>query len=109
MSKPIKITDTSFQEEVLEADKPALVDFWAEWCAPCKMVAPVVEEIAEDYGDQIKVCKLDVDANQAVASSLGVMSIPTLILFEDGEVSEKIVGYVPKEKLVSQLGLSVRK
>ncbi|MFW5996344.1 MAG: thioredoxin [Halanaerobiaceae bacterium] len=109
MSKPIKITDTSFQEEVLEADKPVLVDFWAEWCGPCKMVAPIVEEIAEDYGDQIKVCKLDVDANQAAASSLGVMSIPTLILFEDGEVSEKIVGYAPKEKLVSQLGLSVRK
>lgn len=109
MSKPIEVSDASFKEEVLQADRPVLVDFWAEWCGPCKMVAPVVEEIAEEYGDVIKVCKLDVDANQSIAAEFGVMSIPTMILFENGEESEKIVGYAPKEKLVNQLELSVRK
>ena len=105
MSKPQEVTDENFEKEVLQADKPVLVDFWAEWCGPCKMVAPVVEEIADEYGDKLKVCKVDVDSNQNTAADFGVMSIPTLILFEDGEESEKIVGYAPREKVVAQLGL----
>ena len=105
MSKPVEVNDNNFKKEVLNAEKPVLVDFWAEWCGPCKMVAPVVEEIAQEYGDQIKVCKLNVDDSQSTAASYGVMSIPTLIYFENGKEENKIVGYQPKERIVKQLGL----
>ena len=105
MSKPVEVTDGNFKSEVLKADKPVLVDFWAEWCGPCKMVAPVINNIAQEYGDQIKVAKLNVDDNQSTAARYGVQSIPTMILFEDGEEKEKIVGYNPKGKLVKKLGL----
>ena len=105
MSKPVKVTDGNFSGEVLEADKKVLVDFWAEWCGPCRMVAPVVEDIAEEYNEQIKVAKLNVDENQQTASKYGIMSIPTMLVIENGEVQEKLVGYMPKDKLVSRLGL----
>ena len=105
MSKPVKVTDGNFSKEVLRADKTVLVDFWAEWCGPCKMVAPVVEDIAKEYSDQIKVAKLNVDENQSTASRYGVMSIPTLLVMEDGKVQDKLVGYMPKDKIVRKLGL----
>ncbi|KXS49817.1 thioredoxin [Halanaerobium congolense] len=105
MSKPIKVTDGNFNTEVLSADKKVLVDFWAEWCGPCRMVAPVVEDIAAEYGDKIKVAKLNVDENQSTASRYGIMSIPTMLVMEDGKVINKLVGYMPKDKLVSKLNL----
>ncbi len=104
MSKTVKVTDGNFSKEVLESDQTVLVDFWAEWCGPCRMVAPVVESIAKEY-DDIKVCKLNVDENQSTASRFGIMSIPTMLVFENGEVKDKLVGFMPKEKLVSKLGL----
>jgi thioredoxin 1 len=103
MAKPIEVTDSSFEELVLEAELPTVVDFWAVWCGPCKMIAPVLEEIAEDYEGKIQVVKLDVDHNNQSAIQYGVMSIPTLILFKNGQVAERIVGYMPKEKLLSKL------
>jgi thioredoxin 1 len=105
MSKPVKVNDGNFNREVMNADKPVLVDFWADWCGPCKMVAPVVESIAKEYGDQIKVAKLDVDENQSTAARYSVQSIPTMIVFENGKVKDKIVGYNPKGRLVKKLGL----
>lgn len=105
MAKPVEVNDNNFSQEVLKADKPVLVDFWAEWCGPCRMVGPVVEEIATDYEDKVKVCKLNVDESQSTAANYGVMSIPTLILFENGKVKNKVVGYMPKNGLVSKLGL----
>ena len=105
MSKPVKVTDGNFSKEVLRSDKKVLVDFWAEWCGPCRMVAPVVEDIAKEYNDQIKVAKLNVDENQQTASRYGIMSIPTMLVMEDGKVKDKLVGYMPKNKLVNKLGL----
>ena len=105
MSKTVKVTDVTFKEEVIGADKPVVVDFWAEWCGPCKMVAPIVEEVAQEYDDTIKVVKLNVDENQSTASQYGIMSIPTMLVFENGEVKDKLVGYMPKDKLVNKLGL----
>lgn len=104
MANTVNVNDGNFSSEVLNADKPVLVDFWAEWCGPCRMVAPVVEEIAREY-DGVKVCKLDVDENQSTAARYGVMSIPTLILFENGQVKNKVSGYMPKAQLVSKLGI----
>ncbi len=106
MSKAVKVTDNNFSKEVLKADKPVLVDFYADWCSPCKMIKPIIKDLAKKYGDQLKVCQLDVDANQGIAGKYSVMSIPTLILFEDGKIKDKMVGYVPKKKLISKLGLS---
>ena len=105
MSKPMKVTDGNFSSEVLNSDQKVLVDFWAEWCGPCRMVAPVVEDIAAEYNDQIKVAKLNVDENQQTASRYGIMSIPTMLVMEDGKVKDKLVGYMPKNKLVNKLGL----
>ena len=103
MGEPVKVSDENFEEEVLNADIPVLVDCWAEWCGPCKMIAPIMEDIAEEYGDQIKICKLNVDENEEVPSRFGIMSIPTLLYFEDGEQTDKIVGYQPKEKILEEL------
>ncbi|MBI4504584.1 MAG: thioredoxin, partial [Chloroflexi bacterium] len=85
------------------ADRPVLVDFWADWCAPCRMVAPIVETIAGDHADTLKVVKLDVDTNRQVPAKYGIMSIPTLMLFKDGQAVERVVGYVPKERLLTVL------
>ena len=95
----IDITDDNFEEEVNKSDKPVLVDYWAAWCGPCKMVGPIVEELAEDFSGTIKVGKLDVDANQASAAAQNVMSIPTLLLFKDGEVVAQQVGALSKNQL----------
>ncbi len=103
MAKPVVITDDTFEDVVLKADLPTVVDFWAVWCGPCKMIAPVLEEIADEYDGRLQVTKLDVDHNSQSAMQFGVMSIPTLILFKNGEAVERIVGYMPKTKLVSKI------
>ncbi|MEZ4674315.1 MAG: thioredoxin [Caldilineaceae bacterium] len=103
MSAPVKVTDSTFEEMVVNSDKPVLVDFWAEWCGPCKMIAPVLDEIANEMDGQLVIGKLDIDENQDTAMAFGVMSIPTLLLFKNGEPVERIVGYQPKPQLVSRL------
>ena len=95
----IKIDDKSFKQEVLKEDLPVLVDFWAEWCGPCRMVAPVVEQIAKEYKGRLKVFKLNVDEAPKTASSYGIMSIPTLAIFKNGKIVDKIVGALPKAEL----------
>jgi len=96
------VTDNNFQAEVLESDKPVLVDFWAAWCGPCRVVAPVLEEIASER-DDVRIVKLDVDANQQTAANYEVLSIPTMILFKNGQVAKKIIGAYPKKRLESEL------
>lgn len=103
MSTPVHVTDESFEQEVIQSDIPAVVDFWAEWCAPCKRIAPILEEIAAEYDGQLKVTKLDVDENSATAGKYGVMSIPTLIVFKAGDPVERIVGYMPQERLMDKI------
>ncbi len=103
MGKPTVVTDMTFETEVLGANLPVLVDFWAAWCGPCRMIAPLVDEIATEYDGKLKVMKLDVDENQSTAMGFGVMGIPTLILFKDGKAVERITGYMPKERLLSRL------
>jgi thioredoxin 1 len=98
-----EVTDSNFQAEVIESDVPVLVDFWAPWCGPCRMVAPVVEEIAEERGEQLKVVKLNIDENQNTAIQFNVMSIPTLIVFRNGAVAKTVVGAYPKRKLEAEL------
>lgn len=97
--KPLDVVGAQFQEEVLKADKPVLVDFWASWCGPCRMVAPVLEEVARDYGEKLKVVKVNVDDNPDTSSQYGVMSIPTMIIFKDGSPVETIVGFRKKGEL----------
>ena len=101
--KTFDVNKTEWDSEVLGSDTPVLVDFWAEWCGPCKMIAPIVDEIAEEYEGKIRVAKLDADANQEVLQQYGIMGIPTLILFKNGEVAERIVGFKPKEKILGKL------
>ncbi len=101
--KPIEITDANFEQEVLKSDKPVLIDFWAVWCGPCRMVAPVVEEIASEYNGKLKVGKLDVDNNPEVSMKFGIRSIPTLMVFKGGKVVEQIIGAVPKRNLVDKV------
>jgi thioredoxin 1 len=103
MSTPIHVTDDSFDQEVLQSELPTVVDFWAEWCAPCKRIAPILEDIAAEYEGQLKVTKLDVDENPNTAGVYGVMSIPTLLVFKEGEPVERIVGYMPKERLMDKI------
>jgi thioredoxin 1 len=103
MAHPITLSDESFDSEVLKSDKAVVVDFWATWCAPCRMIAPVIEEMAKEYEGKAKVCKIDVDANPVVASKYGVMSIPSILFFKNGQLVDKVVGAVPKTQLVSKL------
>jgi len=103
MGKPVPISDATFEQEVLKADKPVLVDFWATWCGPCRMIAPVLEEIAADKSESLKIAKLDVDANPVSAGRFGVRAIPTMIVFKDGKEAQRLVGYMPKERLLQQL------
>lgn len=101
--KPIHVDDANFQNEVLQSDKPVLVDFWAIWCGPCKMIAPIVEELAKEYNSKLKVAKMDVDANPRTAMQYGIRSIPTLMVFKGGQVVEQIIGAVPKRYLVEKV------
>ena len=103
MTHPLTVTDASFRAEVVDADVPVLVDFWASWCAPCKMIAPLVEELATEYEGKVKVAKVDIDANPVSPGQFGVMSIPTLLLFRNGEAVKRIVGYQPKQRLKAEL------
>ena len=103
MAEPVQISDETFATEVLQADKPVLVDFWAEWCGPCKMLSPIVVDLAREYDDRLKVAQLDVDANPVTAGQFGVMSIPTLILFKGGSEAQRLVGYQPKPALKAKL------
>ncbi len=103
MSKPAVVSDATFEQEVLKSDTPVLVDFWAPWCGPCRLVAPVLEEIANEQGEKVKIAKLDVDANPLTAGRFGVRAIPTMILFKNGREAQRLVGYLPKEKLLQQI------
>ncbi|MCI0437730.1 MAG: thioredoxin [Chloroflexi bacterium] len=103
MAHPIAITDTSFEDEVIKSETPVLVDFWAEWCGPCKMIAPIVDELAREYDGKIKFTKMDVDVNVRTPMKFGIRGIPTLILFNDGKAVEQIVGAVPKSVLKKKL------
>ncbi len=103
MAKPQAVTDADFTEEVLNSDLPVLVDFWADWCGPCKMVAPVVEELAGDYDGRLKVMKVDVDASPLTAGTYGIRSIPTLLIFKDGKPVQQVVGAVPKQTLQEKI------
>ena len=98
-----EVTDASFQAEVLESDVPVLVDFWAPWCGPCRIVAPVLEQMADERGGDLKIVKLNVDDNQQTAAAFEVLSIPTLILFRGGQVAKKVIGAYPKRKLEEEL------
>ena len=103
MSAPIALTDDNFSEEVLDSNLPVLVDFWAAWCGPCRMVAPIVEELATEYDGKAKVAKLDVDAAQKTAMEFGIRSIPTLLIFKGGKVSDQVIGAIPKEQIAEKL------
>jgi len=99
----LELTDQNFDEVVLHSDKPVIVDFWAEWCGPCRMVGPIVEEIGNDYIDKAVVAKLDVDSNPNVTRKYGIRNIPTVLFFKNGEIADKQVGAVPKSNLVNKL------
>ena len=107
MSQPITFTDDNFDSEVLTSDVPVLVDFWAEWCGPCKMIAPSIEELANEYDGKAKVGKMDVDSNQNTSMKYGIRSIPALLIFKGGEVVEQIIGAVPKGQIQSKLDASL--
>jgi len=103
MSEPITLTDDNFSKEVLESNLPVLVDFWAVWCGPCRMVAPVVAALASEYEGRAKIAKLDVDNAQKTASEYGIRSIPTLLIFKGGKVADQVIGAVPKKQIVEKL------
>lgn len=103
MGKPLHVQEQDFEAQVLRADLPVLVDFWAEWCGPCRMVAPIIEEFAGEYDGRVKVVKVDVDENPKVAMRYGIMSIPTLGVFKGGEMIDRLIGYMPKPELKRRL------
>ena len=99
----IEITDANFQQEVIKSNTPVLIDFWAAWCGPCKMIGPIVEEIAKEYEGKLKVGKVDVDSNPEISMQFGIRSIPTLMVFKGGKVVEQIIGAVPKRNLMEKV------
>lgn len=105
---PLEITDANFEQEVIKSDIPVMIDFWAVWCGPCKVIAPVVEELASEYEGRLKVGKLDIDNNQEVAVKYGIRSIPTLLIFKDGKIVDQIVGAVPKASIVAKINPHIK-
>jgi thioredoxin 1 len=101
--KTVEVTDGNFQDMIMDAEKPALVDFWAVWCGPCRAVAPIVEEIAEEYDGRAVIAKMDVDQNKEIATQFGIQAIPTLLLVKDGQIADRIVGVVDKKSLAARL------
>lgn len=103
MSEPIALTDDNFSTEVLKASVPVLVDFWATWCGPCRMIAPIVQELSSEYEGRAKVCKLDIETAEKTAAEFGIRSIPTLLIFKEGKVADQIIGAVPKGQITAKL------
>lgn len=101
--KPTEVSDSNFESEVLKSNVPVLVDFWATWCGPCKMIAPVVEEIAKEYAGKVKVVKVDVDSNPETSMKFSIRSIPTIMIFKGGKVVEQLIGAMPKKNLMDKL------
>ncbi|MEQ9309989.1 MAG: thioredoxin [Balneolaceae bacterium] len=107
MANTVEFTDSNFEEEVLKSEHPVLVDFWAEWCGPCRMIGPVVEEMAGEYAGKAKIGKVNVDVNPEVSVKYGIRSIPALLIFKNGEVVDQIIGAVPKTHLTKQLDAQI--
>jgi len=103
MAKPIEVTEDTFQSSVIENTLPVVVDFWAAWCPPCKILHPILDEIAEDYDGKVAVCKVDVDQNQSLAQKYGVRSIPTVFMFKGGEIKDQVIGALPKEQITAKI------
>jgi thioredoxin 1 len=108
MAAPIHITDATFESEVIQAAIPTIVDFWAEWCMPCKRIAPILDELATEHASQLKVVKMDVDSNPATPERFNITGIPTLLVFKQGELVETLVGFLPKDRLLAKLSSHLR-